>query len=598
MIGIFTPRAVCGVILSAMAVGLAMAREITVDEARSVAEAFMSDKLRPGSRAEIRSPQLVEAGMSAADEDDALYYIFNYDSAGSFVVVSADDIMRPVLGYSGNGVYDPDRVPEALKWWLEQYRLYGGTGESRNIVSQSGESQRPAVDPLVRTTWDQDNPYNLSCPAVAPGISGHAYTGCVATAMAQIVKYHNWPADGGRGSNSYTSGGKYDVSFDFAKARFDWDNMPDRLVTGRPGVASPEVQVRAVDELMYACGVAIDMQYDRGEGSSSYNALVPEGLREYLCYDPMVRHVYRASYTDADWEELIYSELAAGRPVQYGGYTPSGGGHSFVCDGYDGNGLFHINWGWGGVSDGFFALSVLDPDEQGAGSSDGGYNSSQDAVIGIRPPVEGSKTFCSLYCDGAVSYDNDRTFRLSGWITNESYNRHVYSLGVIVRNRDGEDVKIVPGEGNGLDLTGYMRGTGGKYEGGQYTNGCRITVPSGSFADLPEGSYRIYPAYRTGDMDWTVLPTGEEPHYISYDVHGTGGIDEVGTDRFEIRTDGTMLTITGALEGDLITIYDIAGRTVYTSVYHAPAMSIGLPSRGLYILTCGSRKHVIASKTQ
>jgi len=583
---VFLLKVCLGCIVAASMSFTAGAVERSADDARSVADAFMADKVHAVSRSVSVEPKLIHTSLS--DTDSPLFYVFNYEDAGRFVIVSGDDAVRPVLGYSDSGLFDPDNIPAPLKWWLREYVANMDAAVSHGLSQDvSAGTRRVAIEPLVQTKWNQTMPYNLRCPKLGVGSRDYAMTGCVATAMAQIANYYKWPREGGNGSWAYSTD-KYSVSFDFAAARFDWDNMLPEVT-----MMSPKEQRDAVAELMYACGVSVDMIYSMG-ASGAASALVPDGFREYLGYDPMVRYVRRDYYSDAEWEDLIYNELSYGRPVQYSGYTSySGGvydgGHSFVCDGYDDNGLFHINWGWGGLSDGFYALSLLNPGEQGAGSSQGGYNYGQCAIIGIQPPVDGSKPFRTLWSEGCFKFDNVRTFTVTDYLTNESILENTYTLGIMVFNQSGNVVDIVQGEGTDLTLTGYIRGVGGtQYNNGQYVKGCTIKIPAGSLDDLDAGSYRIYPAYRTSEMDWTVMHTFTEPHYVVYDVQGTGGITETELEQFSVGVVDGMVRISGARDGECVNVYDIMGRVVASACFYGPEMSLSLPGSGIYIVRCGS----------
>ena len=328
-----------------------------------------------------------ELGHTEKAGGENILYVFNRGNEG-FVVVSADDCFNPILGYSDNGAFDYDSAPPQLKWWLNEYAMQGDYALKNMVLTpwsadaKSTRAARENIAPLVQTKWNQDYPYNLDCPEDA---GGKCITGCVATAMAQIIKYHGYPTQG-KGKHSYDWNGTT-LSFDYGATTFDYANMLDTYVEydeyGRPVDNATEEQKKAVAQLMYACGVGVNMRYSSGE-SAAGDYGIPFAFVNLFNYDSGTKYVKRTYYTTEEWEDLIYTELSEKRPVLYGGQAPGGGGHEFVCDGYE-NGYFHINWGWSGLADGFYSLSNLLPEHQGLGGFDGGYNNDQGVVMGIKP---------------------------------------------------------------------------------------------------------------------------------------------------------------------------------------------------------------------
>lgn len=320
-------------------------------------------------------------------------YCFN-NRGGGFLIVSADDLAEPVLGYSDAGSVDATSMPENMRAWLAGYadeiaaaRAAGAVAGPKSISLRA--PSRADIAPIVKTKWNQGAPYNNMCPTVG---NARCVTGCVATATAQILKVHGYPVNG-EGRPSYQWNGTQ-LSYNFATANFDWANMLD--VYDETATA---VQKNAVANLMFACGVACEMNYGvNASGANTYYAA--KGMIDYFSYDPGIKVLERNYYPMNEWSQIVYDELAAGRPVQYGG-SSSEGGHSFVCDGYRSGDYFHFNWGWGGVSDGYFKLNALDPESQGIGGSGAGYNQGQDIIIGIRPVTEESEAAVNFICDGS-----------------------------------------------------------------------------------------------------------------------------------------------------------------------------------------------------
>lgn len=315
-------------------------------------------------------------------------YAFNKADNKGFILLSADDEAYPLLGYADSGSFDPANIPPQMKWWLQEYsNQIAYATENPSIDAQASEARlkasregREAIAPMVQTKWDQVAPFNSQCPLQG---ANRTYTGCVATAMAQVMKYWNYP-EKGTGSITYNAETiQKQLTLNFASITFDWADMLD--VYGYNGYT--EEQAAAVAELMKACGYAVRMDYST-DASGALAMNIRRGIVEYFNYDQNATYELRIMYSASQWEELIYNNLKNVGPILYGGASFLGGGHSFVCDGYDGNGFFHFNWGWSGMSDGYFSLSALNPDALGSGGgSGGGYNFTQDAVLGIQPPT-------------------------------------------------------------------------------------------------------------------------------------------------------------------------------------------------------------------
>lgn len=359
---------------AAFAVGFAaQARTLSPEEAlrRATAE---PTAIRHASLSHPSS-RLV-ATMKTASGTPSLY-IFTQQNLrpGGFVIVSADDCVGDelLLGYSQDGVFDPQTMAPAMKWWLEQYTLQieAASRTGATAPEQQLRAPRKAIAPLVATRWNQDAPYNDLCPEVK-GV--RCVTGCVATAMAQIMKYHSWP-EHGKGSNTYYWNGT-EISTDFLSIYFDWESMTDTY-----SASSTEKERLAVAQLMSACGRSVSMQYS-ATASGAPDYYVQSALVNNFSYDKGIRYAERDYFSKAEWEDFIYAQLEEYGPVLYSGNS-SAGGHSFVCDGYADDGFFHFNWGWGGMSDGYFRLTALDPTSQGIGGSTDGYNFQQAVIANI-----------------------------------------------------------------------------------------------------------------------------------------------------------------------------------------------------------------------
>jgi len=372
---------------------------VTKEQAQQQARQFLQGKGMT-HRAPSLDQMTTEVVLDAVDEEGHPYlYAVTQGKDNGFVIVSGDDRFRGVLGYSKTGSFDTTNMPDNMRAWLQGYveemkhlKVIGYQPQADATRRASGVKK--AISPLIQTQWKQGTPYNDETPTYY-GVTGydakknpiygdvHYVTGCVATAMAQIINYHGQTT--GKPSASleipgYTS---YSKSIEVAKvpaSTFDWSKMDETYNSSSD--ADHKAQVA---RLMKACASSVRMDYKEG-GSGASTLAVPNALKTYFGFDETVRDVDRSYYSYSNWIDLIYAELNAARPVLYGGQS-SGGGHAFVIDGYDGDELFHVNWGWGGFQDNYFVLSVLNPEDKsgiGAGTSNDGYSYGQDAVIGIQ----------------------------------------------------------------------------------------------------------------------------------------------------------------------------------------------------------------------
>ena len=340
------------------------------------------------------------------------FHIYNIGSG--FVIVAADNRINPIIGYSTETPFDPENLspamtdiftdyaneiahtlqsPEVLPHPLWQQLIQNQPISTRNEVM---------IPPLLTSRWDQNSYYNSLCPVDTAGPGGHAYAGCVATAMAQALRYWQYPSQG-IGSHSYTC--DYGTqSADFGNTSYNYDLMPDKL-----SASTPSAQLQEVARLIYHCGVAVDMDYGY-DGSSAYLSHSPSAFTQYFGYTSPTTYISKSQYTSVNWINTIKEQLNALRPVLYRGQSDAGG-HAFVCDGYDNLNYFHFNWGWSGSNNGYFLLSALTP-----GSHD--YNTSQSAVVNLfveRPMMKVSRQNITLYSiNGIADTAQVRIITISG----------------------------------------------------------------------------------------------------------------------------------------------------------------------------------------
>lgn len=360
-------------------------------EARQRAQAFLQER-NNGKAQVLKTAHRGHRAKGHQVTNACDYYIFNAETGGGFVIVSGDDRTIPILGYADSGSIQEGAMPEGLKVLLEDYSQQIAGLEDDDASAQGSPRRAPArhaIAPLIQTKWSQGAPYNKYCPEIN---SERTVTGCVATSMAQVMYYYKYPGGECTSIPGYTTRtAKLELSA-LPNTSFTWDAMTTTYSSTDTGEAAD-----AVAKLMQYCGWALQMDYGTGSsgGSSAYNPSIVDALKTYFSYDNGVHYARRTSYTYPEWVELIYSELAAARPVVMGGQS-AGGGHSFICDGYDDDDYFHINWGWGGGGDGYFRLAVLDPYSRGAGggSTLDGFSFGQDAVVGIQGHTLGTQGYC------------------------------------------------------------------------------------------------------------------------------------------------------------------------------------------------------------
>lgn len=366
-------------VLSLLAGYGAYAEQVPADRAMKVASCF-SESIQGSA---FRSAPALRLVYEAKDElrataGETRFYVFNRGEADGFVIVSGDDRALPVLGYATSGSFSYGEAPANMKAWLDGYadeiafatrNIEEATADTRSawdaLLSGSAPANTRAAVMLNTPTWGQGEPFNEMCPLIN---GQRAKTGCVATAMAEVMRYHQHPANG---SGSMTTDGGVSADFNVA---FDWSNMLEDYT----GAYTAE-QASQAAQFSYLCGVSCNMAYGLHE-SSAQQALIVNALPTFFFYDKGILRGKKDNYTAEEWNSIIANELASGRPVVYGG-EGSDGGHTFLLDGSDGE-MYHVNWGWNGQDNGYFRLSALTP-------GDVSYTSNQEMVYNIKPDEGG-----------------------------------------------------------------------------------------------------------------------------------------------------------------------------------------------------------------
>lgn len=310
-------------------------------------------------------PMTAKAMSAEIDASAVAVYVVQQGEDEGFVLVSGDDRVSEVLGYAHTGRFDAEQMPTGLQLMMRRYAEWVGYAVSHNQPLRVAQISGKVVAPLLGSTqWGQDSPYNDQCPLDSDG--QRSVTGCAATAVAQVMYYWRYP-EHGYGSQSYQwrrqDGSKQTLSADFASTYYDWANMLPKYKSS----ASAESRA-AVAELMLHVGIAQKMDYSSVASGASPDAM-EEILPRYFGYEDCLQSYIMDYIGDEAFSHLVQEEMEAERPVLLSGYTENWEGHAFVCDGSDGNGKFHINWGWTGICDGYYAMTGLAPTDQGIGGS-------------------------------------------------------------------------------------------------------------------------------------------------------------------------------------------------------------------------------------
>lgn len=501
-------------------------------------------------------------------------------AAGSFAVIANDDAFDAVLGYSDTR-FSPDNMPPALQWWMDaadeamQQRLDAGEAATTATTTPAELGYTPQVDELMQTRWDQRKPYNN---LVAQRLGAAYPTGCVATAMAQIMRYHKYPTKGEGYIEEYMG---HQVFVNFEK-KYQWDNM---LPVYDDEIGYTSAQANAVATLMLDCGVAVQMNYGLS-GSGALSNTAATALEQYFLYSTKL--YIRDIYTEREWMGIIYEEISNRRPVYYGGATARGEGHAFVFDGYDASGRVHVNWGWSGSGNGFFDVAILN-------SLQGSFSEGQDMIVmhtAEQPEIPYSSQFGILpsisWKDGSTSTGSFTVSTSGGTLTfnvtnllNCDANAFTGTLGLIAEPVDG---------GAAIALFN------GQLEAVPYSSGWPdFGTYSASIASLADGTYRVYLATKaTTETDWQPVRSNETivNNYIITKRGMSVSVDE-GEPGW--TTGIERVTVTGGNGDGTVRVYTADGVLVYT----APAAGFRLddvPVSGLLIVKRGAETVKVVKK--
>ncbi|MDR1783665.1 MAG: thiol protease/hemagglutinin PrtT [Dysgonamonadaceae bacterium] len=561
---------------------LCFGKQVSVDQALSIAKAAIDD--HSGFRSSASDYQMVYTSYSKntdlrSSRNDVLYYVFNKGDKG-YAIVSGDDTFYPLIAYSTEGNWDSENNPPAFLYWMK-----GVEDRIRKAIAESVQSEETAeawkaylsgnlaslksaqaVTPFLKSKWNQTDPFNQKCPSVN---STKAPTGCVATAMAQIMYYYQWPTKGKGSSSSYytTTKNIYVSSVNFSQTTYQWSKMTDEY-TSQSTTAAKD----AVAELMYHCGVSVQMDYKADESSAS-NFDAATALINYFDYDASMQIYFEDMYSVADWAKIILDEVTAGRPVLYQGES-SDGGHSFLCDGYNGS-LYHFNWGWGGYKDGYFSLQGMND-----------YDDENVIYTNIKKNANGSAQANLMVVDEKPLYaktaSDKKSVTVNCGFANLGMGSYSGLVGIGIFNQSGTSLYNYLAGNTTIEPVGGL-----KYFSNDVT--LKIAAFNGTSA-LPDGKYSVRPFYSPTGSSWYILkaqPGVKSSHEITVAGNVVTAIEAIREiNDLQIRYSGEEIKLVGLQGHTKITIYDASGKIVSTHnvVGDLSTINVGNLPHGIYIL--------------
>lgn len=525
-----TPMKRLSLLLTALAATLwIQAAPVDQQQALQTAQAYINaHNANPaGGPRKLKMAYESKAELTNANTRTANYYVFNVNDADGFVIVSGDDRAATILGSSSSGTFDADHMPENLRWWLSCYdaQMEWVKANVPEKTDAAGKASAPArsssevIPPLMTTRWDQTPPYNFHCPLVN---GENAATGCLATALAQVMNYHKWPQTATRSLPQYQYQDGSRTIPALPAIVFDWDHMLDSYTPNmvKDGIANAEVE--AVSQLMRYAGQIVQMVYGTDGSGTNKDYLIPNNMAYYFGYADTGWGAQRCDYTIGEWEELILNELRNERPVLYCGYTSSWEGHAFVCDGYNGDGRFNINWGWGGYADGPYRLSVLDASYSGVGGSQTSnqFSVGQVAYFGIQPTGTDTENH---YSENLSVFERPSVYQRTVTRAGSNFNFNVIMRMPQMNNtggnyslsfgydlyRDGEQVKRLKQMRDNLSQQkAYLVDTQEK------------TVSLNFGAGLADGDYEIYAVSQNKNTREWEKDHGSDRNYLKAHIEG------------------------------------------------------------------------------
>ena len=523
----------------------ATAQQISVNEAMQRAAALRPAKQSPAKGSAAQQTLMPMLCHTAEDQGNTLYYAFNYPDGG-FAIIGGDNVARPILGYSEEGTFSQEKMPDALKKMLEQFgkeislaiklqKTKGNAGSSLQNAKgatstfgtlDAGEKKDLHVD--LNTKWNQNYPYNSQLKSTR-GTDNWFMTGCVATAGSQVMKYYKYP-EKGTGSNEYTTKvlmpedeENFDTTLtaDFAESTYNWDLMRDTYSSEEELTEEEEL---AIGNLLRDVGVSVNMKYGVASRGGSGSSLTDLGmsLREHFGYDKSIDNNSREYYTTEEWDEMIQAELEAGRPVPYRGNSIVDGGHAFIIHGYNAtDDTYEINWGWGGLYDGFYPITGVNALNYKDIVGEGFVN--EQGMLRNVMPDKGGKAAVNVVLNSPIIFDNNsRQTRIENRANGGSFRVGRFSIF----NEGYEDAEI----DYGVECRNIETGKRYSLEGDRslVIKPCTYTYFPTTFTivkstDVMEesGIYEVRPIYRVGsEGEWQYMPMQQAEALSTIVVNG------------------------------------------------------------------------------
>ena len=486
------------------------AQQISREVAAQKASAFVNKDNSQVKQMLTLAYKADKAATPFSTKDDAYFYVFNRGFNKGFVIVSGDERTNDILGYSDQGSFDPNNLPPSLEYFLEEYEQQIKYMQENNIQPAPRKAPKTNLGYFLKTKWDQGNPYNYY-------LSG-CYTGCVATAMAQVMYYWQWPQSATTTIPSYYVSGNSLSGSSLPPTTFEWSKMKHTYSVGDYD------DDYAVGKLMQYAGHAVKMQYTTS-GSGAYERDIINAMTNYFGYPQDEQLIYRAGLTATQWADTIYANLADSIPVIMCGAN-SGGGHCFVCDGYK-DGKYHINWGWSGYYDTYFDLEVMAPSGTGSGASgSGGYTSNRSIVTRIHNPNK----IIPVTPEDSIPLSAETVRLMAGnqTLTRDARADYVsgdlrYEFAVTSNITDSTQVDtLITGLGIYDDYDNLINVQNARYSAFGINGGYYSNEISSFGTEYPYGTYKIHPVW--GDVvagRWRKI-NGTSSRYIQADVAEDG----------------------------------------------------------------------------
>ena len=487
-----------------------------------------------------------------------------YGAKGSgFIVVSRSNTFPAIIGESTHD-FDSANIAPGFKWWMENISKSLAYRDANNM-GRTAISVSTTIYPFITTKWNQDTPYNLLCPKV--GSLTHGYTGCVATAMSQILKYYNYPATS-KGSGGYSTvvGNDTIVRLATINTTYKWNNMSNTYTNNS---ATTPANI-AVAELMRDAGYGANMEYGT-TGSAATNIDATKAFANNFTYNPYsLKYLMKKLYTDDEWAQIIYNEIKNKRPILYGGSTKTNEGHAFVFDGINTDGNVDVNWGWGGACDGWYDIFDLTPiglgDEFSSGTT---FSEGNDMILGFDPHPDATGSDFSIWgtdnnCEFTKTADNKLNLTMTAFY-NVSYKSFTGDVAVIYENTTTND----------LTVTYFAKSkTYATYSGLGFDNENTISLDA---PNIQAGSYKVYIASKaTNETSWSPVRSFITHDVISYTLTkaSDGGLTLTGIDKVINKKENS---------DKIKRIYDISGRLIDTTTEDN-----AITTKGIYIIKQGS----------